>query len=617
MMKWLCIYILSFLSLTVARQLIFASNQSYYLVIDQRQSWAIIHNGIEAYYLELESNVKTHWGDILWIQGSISPFRMTTYEGLFSFPDYLKQRGVAGMMNVNQLHLGFRFPFRFDQGIEERLRELDSTIQAFVTQLLWKRKWETSSIKTDLFEVVQYSGLGFYLTNRWMDKILKLKLSEDGSRLLRLIVFFPFLLMNLRQFGMIRVYGIELIRFMNPKKNTSLLKVIVVSIQSWIHPFIWLQESTFVYLVYQIWTMFFIRLFPRLHSWKRWLAFLVVGIVYGWFKEGSIFNISIIWFLPLSAVHSVLFPFWLFYLYFGFSMPGLVSITHQWVTLLNHISLIKGEWFGGEVNQWMQTIFILLGILIGITTWLKLNFYRAKLLMTAMMFIIIQTSGLKNYLISEVFFINVGQGDATLIVSLGKTMLIDTGGVRHFDMAKEVLIPFFKKLNIRYLDYLVITHPDFDHDGAMDSLLESFRVRTVITTLFNKIKLGKLTIQNYQHFHQQLVEDNERSLVLGIQMQDCQWLVMGDATIQTEAYIQRYYPHLTANILRMGHHGSNTSSSIDFLTQIKPKEAVISLGGGNRYGHPHPEVLTRMQMLKIKIRRTDIEGTIRYQTCNI
>jgi competence protein ComEC len=92
---------------------------------------------------------------------------------------------------------------------------------------------------------------------------------------------------------------------------------------------------------------------------------------------------------------------------------------------------------------------------------------------------------------------------------------------------------------------------------------------------------------------------------------------MGDATEKTEALIQMFYPHLTANILRIGHHGSNSSTSIEFLNQINPKEVVISVGGGNRYGHPHPDVLERIDTLNIPIRRTDIEGTIRYQTCKI
>jgi competence protein ComEC len=233
------------------------------------------------------------------------------------------------------------------------------------------------------------------------------------------------------------------------------------------------------------------------------------------------------------------------------------------------------------------------------------------------MIILFQISGLKTVFLSEVSFMNVGQGDATFIYSQGKSMLIDTGGVRHFDMAKEVLIPYFKKLSIRVLDYLVITHPDFDHDGAMASLIASFPVKNVIQKPFHQINLGEYVVQNYQHFHPFLEEDNERSLVMDIQFQDCRWLIMGDATYATEALIQSQYPNLTANILRIGHHGSNTSTSREFLNQIKPKQAVISVGGGNRYGHPHQEVLARLEGLNIDIRRTDIEGTIRYQTCKI
>lgn len=617
MIKWLVTYISTYLLLSWGIKILFQSNQSYYLVIDHRDNWAIIHNGLQAFYMEVNPSLETHWGDILLIQGHIGPIRMTTYEGLFSFPLYLEQRGVEKMINIDHIQIWLRVPFRIDAYIETQLLRLEPKIGSFVAQLLWKRSLEDYQFQGNLINMIQYSGLGFYLTNQWMDVILKLKLSEKQSRLIRLLFFFPYLMMNLRQFGMLRVYGIEILKLHSPKQNPHLSKVMVLSIQSWVNPYMWVQQGTFLYLFYQCWMNFFMGLFPRLQSWKRWIGFLLIGMAYGWFQDGIILNPTSLVFLPLSWAHSILFPFWVIYLYSGLLIPGLIQLTNQWINILALLSQVNGLLYGGDVPLWMQLMITITSIFIGLSIYLHLKVYQSTFIMLLMVLILLQMSGWENHISSSVYFVNVGQGDATLIQSFGKTMLIDTGGVKSFDMAQDVLIPFFKKLKLRSLDYLVITHPDFDHDGAMPSLLDSYHVKKVVKDPFDSIQLGELTIQNYQHFHPVLEEDNERSLVLGIQSLDCQWLIMGDATEKTEALIQMFYPHLTANILRIGHHGSNSSTSIEFLNQINPKEVVISVGGGNRYGHPHPDVLERIDTLKIPIRRTDIEGTIRYQTCKI
>ncbi len=614
---WLIVYIITFLLLFFGMRLFFQSNQSYYLVIDHRHDWALIHNGVNAFYMQVNPSLDTHWGDLLRIEGSFIPIRMTTYEGLFNFPLYLEQRGVYEAIEIDDIQIWMRFPFRFDELITQRLNLLEPKVGSFVSQLFWKRTLENNRIDENLYEMIQYSGFGFYLSNRWLDAILKLKFSEKHSRALRLIFLFPYLLMNLRQYGMVRVYFIELLTFMHPKQKSPFFKVIVISIQSWFNPYIWLQSGTHLYLLYQLWMTFFMGLFPNLKTWKRWMGFVWIGLIYGWFREGIIFNLSSIWFLPLTWGHSLLFPFWVTYLYSGLSIPGLNYLTNLWINLINLFIGLNTDFYGGEISSWMQMMMIMILIFIGISIWLHLKVYQPKLTIVLMILMLGQISGLENLISTSVYFINVGQGDSTLIQSFGKTMLIDTGGVKSFDMAQKVLIPFFKKLNIRSLDYLIITHPDFDHDGGMPSLLASFRVKNIVKDPFESIQLGHLTIQNYQQFHSLLIEDNERSLVIGIHSLGCQWLIMGDATDKTESLIQRFYPTLKATILRIGHHGSNSSTSIEFLKQIQPKEVVISVGGGNRYGHPHPDVLERIDSLNIPIRRTDIEGTIRYQTCKI
>jgi competence protein ComEC len=218
---------------------------------------------------------------------------------------------------------------------------------------------------------------------------------------------------------------------------------------------------------------------------------------------------------------------------------------------------------------------------------------------------------------TTIHFINVGQGDATLVSTRGKHIFIDTGGNLTIDIATDVLLPYFKRLRIKTLEFVIISHDDFDHVGALSNLKQLISIKSILVDPFDPIMIGDVVLNNYQHHRHLYTDANDGSLIIGIQWHGCQVLIMGDASIETEARLLSDYPTLTAEILRVGHHGSNTSSSLTFLQTIKPKVGIISLGGANRYGHPHTEVLARFALLNIPVRRTDLEGTIRYQTCKI
>ncbi len=216
-----------------------------------------------------------------------------------------------------------------------------------------------------------------------------------------------------------------------------------------------------------------------------------------------------------------------------------------------------------------------------------------------------------NYFSNEVCFINVGQGDSILLRNQNKTVLIDTGGNIKFDMAKEVLIPFFRKKRIYKIDYLILTHGDFDHDGAKESLCKNFNVKKVVDSKYEfPIEVGDLTLENLNRYN--LEGNNENSLAIYTEFIDKKWLFMGDCPLEIEKLIIKDCPNLEADVLKVGHHGSITSTCYEFLKAIKPKEAIISVGKNNSYGHPDSKVISRLKSENIKVRRTDIEGSISY-----
>jgi competence protein ComEC len=188
--------------------------------------------------------------------------------------------------------------------------------------------------------------------------------------------------------------------------------------------------------------------------------------------------------------------------------------------------------------------------------------------------------------------------------------MIDTGGYKSFDMAEEVLIPFMNKKKITHIDALILTHDDFDHSGAKDSLVNMFKVNEVLTEKEQfPYKIGDLNINNLNTFD--FEEANDNSLVLSLEFMNKKFLFMGDASVKTEEKIMSKY-NVDCDILKVGHHGSKTSSSDKFIKAASPNEAIISCGASNYYGHPNQEVIDTLNKYNVKIRRTDLEGTICY-----
>ncbi|MGI6377551.1 MAG: DNA internalization-related competence protein ComEC/Rec2 [Bacilli bacterium] len=213
--------------------------------------------------------------------------------------------------------------------------------------------------------------------------------------------------------------------------------------------------------------------------------------------------------------------------------------------------------------------------------------------------------------VDRVVFLDVGQGDATLICSRhNKTkVLIDTGGSLYYDVAKTRLIPYLKANGIRSLDLVIISHHDVDHDGALTSLMARYQVKkTCYGPAHEHIRCDELLFKNLNQFYSSTSPDNEKSAVLYFKHADQNFLIMGDAPIKIEHKICENYS-LEIDVLRIGHHGSKTSSSKEFLTVLKPKIAIISVGV-NYYGHPHADCLNNLRKAQIPYYRTDQVGNI-------
>lgn len=231
-----------------------------------------------------------------------------------------------------------------------------------------------------------------------------------------------------------------------------------------------------------------------------------------------------------------------------------------------------------------------------------------------------------------VHFFDVGQADSILVQSEEKTMLIDAGTN---NMGKTV-VKYLQDLNIAKIDYLVGTHPHEDHIGGLDDVINNFEIGTiympkvqtntktfedVLDAISNKnLKITspevgfKFNVGNAQceimSIGSGTAEEksnlNLSSIVIRMTYGEQSFLFTGDAEKRNEE--ARQWPQ--TNVLKVGHHGSDTSSSQEFLNEVKPQIAIISVGKGNTYGHPKQTTIDKLQKINARIYRTDESGTI-------
>lgn len=237
-----------------------------------------------------------------------------------------------------------------------------------------------------------------------------------------------------------------------------------------------------------------------------------------------------------------------------------------------------------------------------------------------------------------IHYIDVGQGDSTLAVFPNNELALIDAGTRG---GREDLVKYLKSFNVKKIDYLIGTHPHEDHIGGLAEVIRNFEIGKVylpnkinntqiFEELLNEIKNKGLKISEGKagvkiidsgelKFYiispsKEYTNTNNNSIVTKIIYKDFSTLITGDAEKEAESDMIEEGYNLKADILRVGHHGSNTSSTGPFLDKVDPAYAIISLGKDNSYGHPDNEIIDSLEERNIVTLRTDEEGSIVIQT---
>lgn len=348
------------------------------------------------------------------------------------------------------------------------------------------------------------------------------------------------------------------------------------------------------------------------------------------FYQVNVFSIILnIFLIPFVSI--IIFPLSLV----CFIIPKLSVILNIFTSILQFISLTIYKYKIGQIVFSKPSIIIVLiyYILIYLFIYNKKNIYLLIIIVSHKLYPLIDSSFTVTYL-------DVGQGDSIFIKYPHNqgNILIDTGGIMNSDyqVAINKTIPYLKSFGVTKLDYLILTHGDYDHMGDSNILVNNFKVKNVvfncgpINTLekelnkllkekqipsyycINKISIknNKLEFLNTKYYD----NENDNSNVIYTNYNNYRFLFMGDAGLSKEKDILKKYNLESIDFLKVGHHGSNTSSSEEFITNIHPKYSLISVGKNNKYGHPKESVLEVLS--NSKVYRTDLNGSIEIKISN-
>ncbi len=281
---------------------------------------------------------------------------------------------------------------------------------------------------------------------------------------------------------------------------------------------------------------------------------------------------------------------------------------------------------------------------------LKLDFKKIITVITAVLCIVVftillfyardsamfggQKGAFVNFEDDFIRFMDVGQGDCAIIYSDGYCAVIDTGEA----VAADDVLADLRRLNVKQIDMLIVSHYHTDHIGAFSEIAEEYPIKNMIApevtsynisiaknakesilkqggSFYNGIyglnfMLGEFKVTALGYYDS--IDENNRSLYLMAEIDGVRFLFTGDGEEVAEQKLLDRTRDIDCDVLKVGHHGSKGSTSFEFLSVAKPEYAVVSCGVGNDYGHPHIEAMTALENFNAKIYRTDTQGDISF-----
>ena len=606
------------------------SNKSSYqgIVYTSKENYFLFNSGGERLYVYQKAH-PYDIGDFLTIEGTKEDLSFTTIESSFDFESYLNKKGVFKALKIKSVKVNFANPIRIAERRNKLLNNFNDEEKSLIGAMLFSDGGDsdlvTSIREIHLARFLAASGIFISAFYAGFKRLLSLAMKDKWAELISLGILSLYTIFTFPRFTVIKIMLFLIIRWINEyplKKKFSYLTLIsgfgIFCLLC--NRYLARQDSFILGFLIPVISYLSRDIFKK-HKIKRWaIRYLIIYLFFIPF-EATYYNKIVILAMPLQIILSPSFVLIAFISLLCFYYVPLYPLLKILIKAIGGItSFISPLSFGVNLPP-LNQILVLLYFAIYLLWLIYLSkgfvpLYRFFLI-AELCLLTIHVIPIQNTFSSEVDFVNVGQGDCTLIRNKNRTVLIDTGGLTYMDVANESLVPFLRKKRIYKIDAVIITHYDYDHYGALSSLMKSYKVSAIYD--YNSafpVTVDNLTFNNYNYYGRG-DEENYKSLVISFSNCNKDFVIMGDAPTYVEKEIMKNTSSIKCDILKVGHHGSNTSTCEEWLKYLEPKEAIVSCGKNNKFGHPNKEVVILLNKYKIKIRRTDIEGTIVYKQLHI
>ena len=611
------------------------------------------------YYIksnENYSNLKI--GSIIKVEGKLDYPKKNTNFNLFNYKNYLLSEKIYFVLTANKI----TYIKDTDNIFFKAKNLLINYINNFKTKdyLYTFILGNTSLLEQDTKESFHNNGIshlfavsGMHITlisTLLMYLLKKITKNHDISYIITIFILLFYTFITNFSSSILRAFLLFLLIYINKKfkfnlKTIEIIMLILLILLMYNPFYIYSIGFKFTFII----SIILILFSKKINNFKNYFSKLLMTSLISFFISlpiviNNFFEINLISpllnliFVPFISI--IIFPFSLISLIF----PFLDNIFYIIVKFMENISIYINNTLSiniiiGKMNLIMIVIYYLLTLICLNKVLVKKYIYVLPIITLILIYSNINYFN-KNLIVT---MLDVGQGDSLMIAFPNNkgNILIDTGGIVNFtktnyEISTSTIIPYLKSIGIKKINYLVLTHGDFDHMGEAVNLVNGFKVEQVVFNCgeFNdlekelikvlnqkKIKyyscVKELNIDNNKLYFLQTKKydnENDNSNVIYTELNGYKFMFMGDAGVDKEKDILDKYNLSNVDVLKVGHHGSKTSSSKEFIDEINPKYGIISVGKNNRYGHPNKEVLNNLE--NSKIYRTDQDGSIMFKIKN-
>ena len=644
-----CISIIRVLFILNKKEINVSENMHIYAIVtkikhDKKRTIIDVKQG-KKYRITFYKQIDVSLGDKVLIKGKFNTPKSTTVFNTFNYRKYLLSKKIMLVSNEATITIKSKnnnLFYSFKTLIKNHIDKYKSKayLKAFIMG-------DTSLIEEDIMSNYKTLGISHLFAISGMhvsvfilliDKFLKKYKVKD---IIIIVFLLLFLFITDYSESLLRCSTFFIVSYLNKVLKLSIKNIYLILISAF---FLLLINPYLIYSIgflFSVIITFFIILSNKLIKNQTYvkklfimslICFLAsVPILSFYFYKINfltlVFNIIFIPFVsylifPLGLITFLFYPLDNIYMFFLNLLEGLSSFFQN----INFLSFVIAK-----LNIFIIFIYYLT---------LFLSIKRNKKILVIYFIILLININIKYFIREDsITFLDVNQGDSNVIIfPFGKTILIDTGGLylSENSISKNKIIPYLSSIGISKIDLLILTHGDYDHMGEAINLVNNIKIEKVIFNCgeYNNLEkelikvLDKKKIKYYScikelnidknklYFLQTKEFDNENdnSNVIYTELNGYKFLFMGDAGVDKEKDILDKYNLSNVDVLKVGHHGSKTSSSKEFIDEINPKYGVISVGKNNRYGHPNKEVLNNLE--NSKIYRTDQDGSIKFKIKN-